>query len=168
MPARSPESSPQVVSVGTMARLCQLSRSRFYELIADGVMPAPVYDIRTRRPMFTPELQAECLRVRSTNVGVNGDFILFYAARSSTTATMTTATRPRSTVRATAAASTEPIGELMDALCSLGLTDVREPEVRAAVGQCFPSGTIGTAEGDVIRTVFRHLRRTDRGGITSA
>src|SRR5437763_286292 len=116
MPVRTSESPQSVVSVCEMARLCQLSRSRFYELIGSSIMPAPVYDVRTRRPMFTTELQAECLRVRSSNIGINGQFIMFYARR--TDATTAPARRTRSTA-APVRASNEGMGELVDALRSL-------------------------------------------------
>jgi len=162
MPARSPETCPQVVAIGEMARMCQLSRSRFYELIANGIMPAAVYDLRTRRPMYTVDLQADCLRVRSSNIGINGKFILFYARRP--TSTVPPARRTRTTVVDSAQ---ERIGELVETLLSLGLAEIREPEVLVAVRHCFPSGTSGLNEGDIIRTLFRHLQNPNRGDIAA-
>src|SRR5437764_937148 len=86
VPTRQPIESnlPAVISVSAMAKKCGLGRSRFYELIEAGIFPHPVYDLRTRRPMFLTEQQVECLRVRTTSIGRNGQFILFYAPRQRT------------------------------------------------------------------------------------
>ena len=62
----------QVISVAEMARLIGLSRQRFHQLVKEGVFPPPVYDIATRRPHYTEEIQAVCLAVREKNVGING------------------------------------------------------------------------------------------------
>ena len=72
MPSRNSDELPAVVSVSQMAKRVGLSRSRFYDLVKVGIFPSPVYCLCTRRPMFLTEQQAECLRVRSTNIGVNG------------------------------------------------------------------------------------------------
>lgn len=68
-------------SVAEVARLCKLSRARFYELVAAGVMPPPVYALRTRRPLYTAELAACCVEVRETGVGMDDRFVLFYEPR---------------------------------------------------------------------------------------
>src|SRR5205085_90216 len=70
---------PAAHSVAATARLCGLSRARFYDLIRDGVMPQPVYCIRTKRPLYTADLAALCQRVKETNVGIDGRFVIFYA-----------------------------------------------------------------------------------------
>ena len=49
--------------------------------MSEGVFPPPVYDMRTRRPHYTAEMQTVCLAVRERNVGVNGRVVLFYARR---------------------------------------------------------------------------------------
>ena len=40
--------------------------------MTEGVFPPPVYDLRTRRPHYTEEMQKMCMAVREKNVGVNG------------------------------------------------------------------------------------------------
>lgn len=70
-----------VVSLAGMARLVGLSRQRFHQLMSQGVFPPPVYDIRTRRPHYTEEMQAICKTVRERNVGINGRVVLFYSRR---------------------------------------------------------------------------------------
>lgn len=73
------------VSVSEMARSLRLSRARFYELIEAGILPPPIYLIRTKRPFYNAELHAVCLRVRETGEGLNGEPVVFYAARATTT-----------------------------------------------------------------------------------
>jgi hypothetical protein len=64
-----PIRTKEIVSVAEMARMCGLSRTRFYQLVGEGVFPSPVYDLRTRRPFFTEQMQAVCLEVRQRNAG---------------------------------------------------------------------------------------------------
>jgi hypothetical protein len=66
-----------IVSVSELARMCGLSRARFYQLQRAGVFPPPVYDVSTHRPVYVEELQKVCLEVRRKNCGVNGKPILF-------------------------------------------------------------------------------------------
>ena len=57
-----------------------LSRQRFYQLIGT-TFPYPVYDLKSRRPFYTAELQAMILEVRRRNCGIDGKPVLFYARR---------------------------------------------------------------------------------------
>src|SRR5207237_1482345 len=86
MPARpQPDSTLKAaISVSEMAARCQLSRGRFHELVRAGVMPYPQYDLRTRRPLYTRDLQDACMNVRATNVGIDGRYVVFYASRAAT------------------------------------------------------------------------------------
>jgi hypothetical protein len=77
-----PESCQKAVySVSETAHSVGLSRARFYQLVEAGVFPTPIYDIRTRRPYYTAELQEICKKIRQTNIGQNGLPILFYSPR---------------------------------------------------------------------------------------
>src|SRR4051812_17658387 len=104
-----------------MSKLCGLSRSRFYELTAAGVMPQPVYDPQTRRPMYTSEMQLACLRVRSSNIGIDGRYVLFYQSRASADQASPSRSRPRSSPNRTIL---PPCAELTETLRSLGLAGV--------------------------------------------
>src|SRR6202521_3669747 len=66
------------VTVAEMARMCGLSRARFYQLIGSA-FPWPVYNVATKRPFFDEEAQRICLEVRRRNCGVDGKAILFYS-----------------------------------------------------------------------------------------
>src|SRR5687767_9090134 len=68
-----------VVTVSEMARMCGLSRSRFYQLVEAGVFPQAVYSVATRRPIYVEEAQKVCLEVRRRNCGINGQPVLFYS-----------------------------------------------------------------------------------------
>ena len=50
--------------------------------------------------------------------------------------------------------------DLMENLQALGLPGVTAAAVEKAVGECFPKGTAGQDEHEVLRTIFRHLKRS--------
>ena len=53
--------------------------------------------------------------------------------------------------------------ELLDGLHALGLTSVTAKQVAEAVAVCYPKGTCNEDENDILRTVFRHLKRAGAG-----
>ena len=70
-----------IISVTEMARNLNLSRARFYQLLEQGIFPQPIYDLRTKRPIYNIELQQSCFQVRETGIGANNQYILFYSPR---------------------------------------------------------------------------------------
>ena len=136
-----------------MAGRCALSRQRFMQLVKAGVFPAPLYDVATRRPFYSEELQAMCLEVRKRNVGINGKVVMFYARRPGTPTPTAKAKKPKAEVHA----------DILDGLKALGLS-VTSAQVAEAVGQLFPQGTAGTDPAEVIRAVFVRLHRKNSGG----
>src|SRR5229473_3348188 len=68
------------VTVAEMARMCGLSRSRFYQLIGTA-FPEPERQPETGRPIYTEELQQVCLEVWRRNCGIDGKIVLFSARR---------------------------------------------------------------------------------------
>lgn len=139
------------VSVSEMARMVGLSRARFYDLVREGIFLPPVYSTRTRRPLYTQDMQAENLLVKETQRGINGEYVIFYERREQ--AAETTATVPRQRQQSSAP------DNLVQGLRSLGLTAVTKDQVGAAVTHCYPNGTNAVDDSEVLRTVFRHLRR---------
>jgi hypothetical protein len=75
--SNQPSSAKSVITVSQMADLCQLSRSRFYDLIDAGVFPKPIRHPSSKRPMYNRELQEKCLEIRETGIGMNGGPVLF-------------------------------------------------------------------------------------------
>ena len=140
-----------------MARKVGLSRSRFYDLVKAGIFPMPVYCIRTRRPMFLTEQQAEILRVKTTNIGINGEYVLFYAAREAS-GEAPPQRRPRPTVETSRSRGSHE--GIVEGLRALGMASVTNRQVIEALRLCYPEGRQGRDDGEVLRTCWQHLRRT--------
>jgi hypothetical protein len=142
-------SDKSFVTVSEMAEKCQLSRSRFYDLIEAGVFPKPVRHPSSKRPMYDPSLQEKCLEIRETGIGANGLPVLFNR-------------KPKRSGRAKmqrqpAVVSEPDHADLLDALKELGLTTTAQA-VNEAVAALYPTGIAGIDQGDVIRKVFLHLQ----------
>jgi len=153
MPAQKPPESylPVVISVTAMAKLCSMSRARFYELAQQGVFLLPVYCTTTKKPMFLREQVNDNLKARATGIGINGQYILFYDRRPRAEA-LPRAELPRP--------KTEHHAGLIEGLKSLGLT-ATGPQITAAIAHLYPAGTANVDETTVLRAVYRHLRRTE-------
>src|SRR5262245_51174143 len=139
------------VGVAEMARMVGLSRSRFYQLVGSA-FPPPAYDVTTRRPVYTEELQAACLEVRRRNCGIDGRPVLFYARR--------LGSAPARSKKAKTPAAC-PHANLLDGLKGLGLGSATAAGVTAAVKELYPRGVEGIDQGEVLRVVFLHLKRQD-------
>jgi hypothetical protein len=152
------EQTKVAVTITEMARLCGLSRARFYQLQKAGVFPPPLYDVSTRRPIYVEELQKVCLEVRRRNYGVNGKAVLFYARRHNQGSPIPK--RPKAKIQ-------EPKkgqhSDVLESLHALGLTSVTAAQVGAAIKELFPQGTSGMDQAEVIKALFLHLRRKDSG-----
>jgi hypothetical protein len=149
------EETKAVVTVSEMARMVGLSRARFYQLVRDGVFPQPVYD--KGRPVYTEDQQQVCLEVRKKNRGVNGEPVLFYARRRGTEP----AKRKR---RADPLpARNKDIAALLDGLNALGLTTATAAQVERVTKELFPKGTGGLDQGEILKRVFLHLNKSNRG-----
>jgi hypothetical protein len=133
-----------------MAKLVNLSRARFYDLVKAGVFVAPVYSMANRRPLYVQEMQEEILLVRQTGIGCNGQYILFYERQQP--AMPSSPSAPRRPIR-------QERHDLIDSLRSLGLQNVTAAQVEEALAANYPNGTAGVDEVTVVRTVYRHLRR---------
>ena len=144
----------EAVSVAEMARMIGLSRARFYQLIG-STFPPPVYDVASRRPFYSSDLQAKCLDVRHRNCGIDGKPVLFYARRM-----VITPSRPRPSQRKTAVVNDQH-RELTEGLKSLGLIDVTAAQVGAMIKEIYPGGVKDMDEGEVLRSVFLAIQRRD-------
>ena len=146
-----------VVSVAEMARMCRLSRARFYQLQKAGVFPPPIYDVSTRRPLYVEELQEVCLEVRRRNCGINGKPILFYARSLASSPAKPRAPKPKLEGKG------KDVSALVDGLNSLGLTTATAAQVQKVAQELYPKGTEGIDQGEVLRAVFLHLKRKNSG-----
>jgi|SRR6185437_2318331 len=136
------------ISVAQMCRLfCPpMSRSQFYWHVKRGTFHAPLYLACNKRPYFTASMVEDNLRARESGLGVNGEFVLFYER-------LTTDITP-DIKRSKARHST-----LLEGLRKLGLSEVTTEQIDAALAVCFPAGTTGQDEANVLRAIFRHLKR---------
>jgi len=150
--------SKTVVSVAEMARMVGLSRARFYQLVKEGIFPAPVYDVATRRPFFTEEMQSICMEVRKRNCGVNGKPILFYSPRHPLGHQPRAVKRPKSHPN-----QKGQYADLLDGLRALGLESITAIQVEPVVKELFPEGIQKLDCGEVIRAVFLRIKRRNTG-----
>lgn len=152
-----PKETKAVVTVAEMARMCGLSRSRFYQLLGTA-FPQPERQPETGRPIYTEEQQEVCLEVRRRNCGVDGKPILFYARRLGTALTRPKAPKPKVEPK------NKDVSGLVDGLNALGLTTATAAQVEQVTKELYPGGTSGHDQGEVLRTVFLHLKRQNSAG----
>ena len=143
-----------IVTVSEMARMCGLSRARFYQLQRAGIFPPPVYDVANRRPIYVEEMQIVCLEVRRRNCGINGKPVLFYCRGGNL--------RPSVTKGRKRKPKTEKHADLINALVDLGIS-VTAAQVGQAVKELFANGIEGIDQAEVVRAVFLRLKRQDSG-----
>ena len=151
----SPDVHPEVMSISAMAREVGLSRSRFYTLMNEGVFPQPIYLIRTRRPVYTPELQEACIEARRRGLGaVNGQPVIFYQRLPKARPTPKPSRR-----KSSGAATVSPqIARLVEGLKQLGMADPKPSAVSTALAEAYPDGVGDTESGAVLAAVYRRLR----------
>jgi hypothetical protein len=140
------------VSISEMARAVGLSRQRFYQLVRDGVFPAPLKDETSSRPYYDEATQQQCLEIRRRNFGINSQVVLFYARRQSQPTPKPHPTKAQPT-------KSDQHADILDGLKSLGLSSATAAQVAEAIKTLFPRGTDSEDAGEVIRAVFVRLRR---------
>jgi len=141
------------ICIREMASLCGLSRQRFMQLVKTGVFPAPLYDVTTRRPFYSEDLQTQCLEVRKRNVGVSGKVVMFYARRPSNMTPRLKAKKDQANATDSAALTDVLLG-----VRGLGLASATAAQVKKAVEQLYPQGIKGGDLGKVAGDVFSHLK----------
>lgn len=144
------------VTVAEMARMVGLSRARFYQLQGTA-FPLPVYDIGTKRPVYTEEQQRICLEVRRRNCGIDGKSVLFYAGRFAGGSRSPKSQKPKLEPKG------KEVSALVDGLNALGLTTATAAQVQQVTEELFPNGTGGINQSEVLRAVFLHLKRQNSG-----
>jgi hypothetical protein len=137
-----------IVSVSEMAAALDLSRARFYQLLDAQILPQPVYDIRTHRPIYPQDLQEKCLAVRQTGIGSNGRYILFYSPRKNLGSV------PKKSVPK----KVSKYQDIREALTTMGL-DVTDDQVSTAISDVFPGGIGDQDQGLVLRELFRFFKK---------
>ncbi len=142
------------ITVSEMARMCGLSRARFYQLVG-SVFPYPLYFVSTKRPFYDEKLQKVCLEVRRRNCGIDGRPILFCFRPAV----------PKAKSHRGGSASPKKAAKhtnLIIGLAGLGLSGITDQQVEAALVKLYPDGTNGADEATLLRSVFVHLMRLGR------
>ena len=135
-----------VCSVTELAKTLGLSRARVYQLQKTGVFPMPVYCIHTRRPFYTLDLQQECIAIRKTGIGYNGQPIVFNAPRKNKSGTSHDQTN-------------HEFEELAGYLKGLGL-NVPLDKVKTAVKTLYPQGLPEHPDkGRIIKELYKNLNQ---------
>ena len=144
---------PPYINISTMAKLLNLSRSRLYQLVEQGVLLKAVYLLNNKRPVYTKEMALRNLEVKNSNVGINNEIIMFYSARN------TMASASKKIAREPAEQKTGPSKhtEIIDALESLGMENITSSQIDSAILACFPDGTENVTDDYILTEVFRHL-----------
>ncbi|MEZ6142583.1 MAG: hypothetical protein R3B84_18640 [Zavarzinella sp.] len=138
------------ITVSRMCSLLSMSRSQFYWHVKKRTFHAPLR-LSNGRPYFNASQVEDNLKARELGIGVNGEYVLFYERTDEPS-------KPRETPQPKSDHT-----ELLHGLQSLGLTSVTAKQVAEAVDQCYPKGTLTEDENDILRTVFRHLKRAGIG-----
>ena len=147
---------PPYINVSTMAELLQLSRSRLYQLVEQGVLLKPAYLVANRRPVYTQDMALRNLTVKNNNVGINGEIVMFYSTRP-----MMKLTTPKKTTKEPTlqpVKSSNKHSDIIEALEALGLENVTASQIDSAILKCFPDGTKNVSEDEILREVFRHIK----------
>ena len=139
-------------SVSEMAKMCALSRARFYELVGRGIFVQPIYSVSTKRPFFTDVMAEKNLAAKETGIGCNGEYVLFYQRKIPSEPTAKQKQQP-------ALISPQQRQSLVDGLKSLGVISASSSQIDAAITSCFPSGVSGTDETELLRAIYRYLKR---------
>ena len=150
----------ECVTVTEMARMCRLSRARFYDLTREGIFPTPSRNEQTGRPFFDREQQERCLLVRRMNRGANGKAVIFYGCRLEAPQLppkrklLPISRPPKGRVR-----QDPVITELRHGLSQLGLTSVTDVDIRQTLTEAYLDGHQGVESAELLRAVFGAMQR---------
>ena len=169
------EAVKEIVTISEMARMTRLSRSRFYQLMKEGVFPEPQRNATTNRPFYDRSQQEACLEVRRRNCGVNGRPVLFYLRPSLQPISPSISRRHKKPKvakqddqKASGHNHRDPlISDLRHGLAQLGMPNIEESTIRAALADQYPDGWQNVEPGAMLMGVFRRLRSTNSTEPTS-
>ena len=161
---RQEEPHKEVVTVTEMARMCRLSRARFYQLTGEGIFPEPSRNEQTGRPFFDRSQQEQCLLVRRLNRGANGKAVIFYGCRLQPPPQTKRKRKqfPISRSPKKGQKRQDPVvAELRHGLSQLGLTNLADADVCRALTKAYPDGHRDVESAELLRAVFGVLQRRD-------
>jgi len=125
--------------------------------VEQGVLLKPVYLVANKRPVYTKEMVLRNLRVKFENVGINKKIVMFYSSRPTMKLTTPLKTTKKPTQKPVK--SSNKHSDLIDDLEALGLENINTQKVESAIQKCFPTGTENISEDEILRDVFRYIKR---------
>ena len=141
------EQVPEIVSINQLCTLMGISRSRYYQILSEGLICPPVHS-DSKRPYFTRELALKNLAVKKNNIGVNGKICVFYNCNRSSSFS------PKKNKPIKKTKQSNKHGDLIEGLNSLGIQSIKESQVEDAINKCFPNGVDQVDEGEVLKRVY--------------
>ena len=136
------------MSINQLCSLMSISRARYYQILAEGLLHPPLYS-DSNRPYFTRELALENIAVKKNNIGINGKICIFYNC--SPSILRQKITTKRKNIRAKLLTKTLIL--LKDFL-ALVLMEFLTLKYEAALKKCFPNGVGNVEEGEILRQVY--------------
>ena len=152
----------EIVTVTEMARMCRLSRARFYQLTGEGIFPTPSRNDQTGRPFFDREQQEQCLKVRQQNRGANGKAVMFYGCRPEASHPRPKRKRlPNSRSPRVRTRHDPVLTELRHGLTQLGMTNSTDADIRQALAAAYPDGHRNVESAELLRSIFGAIQCRD-------
>jgi hypothetical protein len=139
---------PEIVSINQLCNLMGVSRSRYYQILSEGLIHPPVYS-DSNRPYFTRELALMNIAVKRNNTGVNGKICIFYNCAPSTSSA-----KNKTVKKEVKKKTTDNHSDLVEGLSCLGINGISNSQIEAALKKCFPNGTDSFEEGEILRQVY--------------
>jgi hypothetical protein len=138
---------PEIVTVNKLCSIMGISRSRYYQILAEGLILPPDYDANSKRPYYTREMALRNLQVKRDSIGVNGKICLFYNKNKPATVALTKTKKSK-------IKKEDKYQDMIDGLDALGLSGIKSAQVQKAVAKLYPNGTEDDNESEVLRKVF--------------
>ena len=145
-------SLPEIISINQLCAFLDISRSRYYQLLDEGILLPPIYSLETKRPYYTRQMAQSNIDVKKNNVGINGKICIFYRSRSRIISSPARKQTTKKEKKENVVAS--HIEDICEGLISLGIETISPSQVKDVMHKCFPGGTDNVDEGDVLRQVF--------------
>lgn len=145
--AMSDDRLKAAISVSKMCAMIGMSRSQFYAHVRKGTFHSPL-KLANGRPYYNASMVEDILKARDMGIGVNGEYVIFYERAGENAPKPVAPPKPKA-----------DYSDLLSSLQALGLGGLTMAVVEKAVADCYPKGTTGVDEQDILRTVFRHIKR---------
>ncbi|MCK4887741.1 MAG: hypothetical protein KAS96_10155 [Planctomycetes bacterium] len=138
---------PEIVTINKLCSLMGISRSRYYQILSEGLILPPIYAPNSKRPYYTREMALRNLQVKRDSLGVNNKICMFYNKTKPTIISVTK--NKKSKIK-----DENKYQDLIDGLEALGLSGIKSAQVQEAANKLYPDGTKNVSESEVLKKVF--------------